>query len=81
MQGPSVMTGSAGYKPAPLHVAIPIFAATSLLFFFALYIILPVLRNRGLPWFAIYNAVLVLPTLLLVCAAFVAYRIEGHSFT
>jgi hypothetical protein len=75
------MTGSAGYKPAPLHVAIPIFAATSLLFFFALYIILPVLRNKGLPWFAIYNVVLVLPTLLLVCAAFVAYRIEGHSFT
>ena len=62
-------------------MAIPIFAATSLLFFFALYVLLPVLRNKGWSWFAIYNAVLVLPTLLLACAAFVGYRMEGRSFT
>jgi hypothetical protein len=78
--GSSRSAEASGFKPAPLRVAIPIFAVTSLLFFFALYIVLPVLRSRGLSWFAICNVVLVLPTLLLVCAAFVAYRIEGYSF-
>jgi membrane protease YdiL (CAAX protease family) len=70
-----------GLKPAPLSVAIPIFAGTSLLFFLALYVLLPALRNRGSSWFLIYNLVLVLPTLLLVCAALIAYRIEGRDFT
>jgi len=67
-------------KPAPLHIAIPIFAGTSLLFFVALHVVLPALRNRGLSWFTIYNLVLALPMLLLVCAALAAYALEGRSF-
>lgn len=68
-------------KPAPLALALPVFAGTSLLFFFTLYLVLPALRKFGLPWFVIYNLVLVLPTLLLVWAAVLAYRNEGRLFT
>ena len=77
----SCSTGASQLTPAPLRVAVPIFAATSLVFFFALYLVLPALRNRAFPWFAIYNIVLVLPTVLLVFAALVAYALEGRSFT
>jgi len=56
-------------KPAPLTSAIPIFAATSLLFFFNLYVALPYLRHKGVSWFCIYNLVLALPMFALVVFA------------
>jgi hypothetical protein len=65
-------------KPAPLRVAVPIFAATSLLFFSTLYVLLPALRNWGVSWFVTFNLVLALPMLLLLCAAFMAYALEGR---
>lgn len=74
----SKSTEKPNLKPAPLRFAVPIFAATSLLFFSALYILLPALRNRGLSWFVTFNLVLALPMLLLLCAAFIAYALEGR---
>jgi Type II CAAX prenyl endopeptidase Rce1-like len=68
-------------KPAPLVVAVPIFAATSLLFFFSLYVALPYSRKQGLSWFATYNLTLALPMFGLVFAALLAYRAECHTFT
>jgi CAAX prenyl protease-like protein len=64
-------------KPAPLRVAVPIFAATSLLFFLTLSILLPALRNRDVSWFTTFNLVLALPMLLLLFAAF---ALEGRCF-
>jgi len=68
-------------KPAPLTSAIPIFAATSLLFFFSLYVALPYFRHKGVPWFCTYNLVLALPMFALVVFALLAYRSEGRPFT
>jgi membrane protease YdiL (CAAX protease family) len=70
-----------GLTPAPLRVSVPIFAATSLLFFASLYVALPMLRRVGASWFLIYNLVLALPMMLLVLAAMAAFRTEGRAFT
>src|SRR5580704_1776846 len=72
---------ASGLTPAPLRVSIPIFAATSLLFFTSLYVVMPMHRRAGASWFLIYNVVLALPMLLLVVAALVAFRAEGREFT
>jgi len=61
-------------KPAPLSSAVPIFAATSLLFFVSLYVGLPYLRHEGVSWFWTYNLVLALPMFALVLFALLAYR-------
>ncbi len=53
-------------------------AASSLLFFLALYVGLPALRQAGASWFAAFNLVLALPTGLLGAAALVACRVEGY---
>jgi hypothetical protein len=45
----------------PLSTSVPIFAGTSLLFFFSLYVGLPYLLQKGVSWFSIYNLVLALP--------------------
>ena len=68
-------------RPAPLTSAILIFAATSLLFFFSLYVALPYLRHKGVSWFCTYNLVLALPMFALVVFALLAYRSEGRPFT
>ncbi len=52
-------------------------AASSLLFFLALYVGLPALRQAGVSWFVSFNLVLALPTGLLGAAALVACRLEG----
>jgi membrane protease YdiL (CAAX protease family) len=52
--------------PAPPWLAALIFAATSSLFFFSLYFVLPLLRARNVSWFACFNLVLALPMFLLV---------------
>jgi membrane protease YdiL (CAAX protease family) len=67
-------------KPAPLSTSVPIFAGTSLLFFFSLYVVLPYLVHKGLHWFSIYNLVLALPMFVLLAIAFLAYRGEGRPF-
>jgi hypothetical protein len=64
-------------RPAPLRVAVPLFAASSALFFMAFYVVLPVLRRAGFSWFATFNLVLALPTALLGVAAIGAGRLEG----
>src|SRR5580704_16718094 len=68
-------------KSAPLSTSIPIFAATSLLFFVSLYVLLPYLRQKGASWFLIYNLALALPMFALVACALLAYRAEGRQFT
>jgi len=67
--------------PAPLRVALPLFAASSGLFFMTLYILLPALLRAGASWFAAFNLALVLPMTLFVLAAFTACRLEGVPFT
>jgi membrane protease YdiL (CAAX protease family) len=68
-------------RPAPLSSAVPIFAATSLLFFISLYVGLPYLRHKGVSWFWTYNWVLALPMFALVLFALLAYWSEGRPFT
>ena len=68
-------------KPAPLSSSVPIFAGTSLLFFFSLYVGLPYLLHKGAPWFSIYNLVLALPMFVLLVIALLAYKSEGRPFT
>jgi hypothetical protein len=68
-------------KPAPLSSSVPIFAGTSLLFFFSLYVGLPYLLRKGVSWFSIYNLVLALPMFLLLAVALLAYKSEGRIFT
>jgi hypothetical protein len=63
---------------APLRLAVPIFMATSLLFFFSLYLGVPYLRRAGASWFTIFNLVLAVPMFILVLATFIAYRSEGR---
>jgi membrane protease YdiL (CAAX protease family) len=68
-------------KSAPLSTSVPIFAATSLLFFVSLYVLLPYLRHKGASWFLTYNLALALPMFALVACALLAYRAEGRQFT
>jgi hypothetical protein len=56
---------------------VPLFAASSALFFIAFYVVLPFLRRAGFSWFATFNLVLALPTALLGVAAIGACRLEG----
>ncbi len=56
-------------------------AASSLLFFLALYVALPALRHAGVSWFATFNLVLALPMALLGVAALVACRLEGYPLS
>jgi membrane protease YdiL (CAAX protease family) len=66
-------------SPAPPWQAALIFAATSLLFFFSLYFILPLLREKNVSWFACFNLVLALPMLLLVGFTLAACERERSS--
>lgn len=68
-------------KPAPLSRSVPIFAGTSLLFFFSLYVGLPYLHQKGVPWFSIYNLVLALPMFVLLAISLLAYKSEARPFT
>jgi hypothetical protein len=65
-------------KAAPLLVSIFFFSGSSLVFFLTLYIVLPRLRAANVPWFAVYNVVLVLSMLALLGAALIGYKMEGH---
>src|SRR5437773_2286803 len=56
-------------------------AASSLLFFLALYVGLPALRQAGVSWFATFNLVLALPLGLLGAAALVDCRLEGYGLS
>jgi hypothetical protein len=66
-------------KPAPLYEAATIFAATSLLFFACLYLLLPLLRLHHISWFTTYNLVLAAPMFMLVGCAFFGYHLEGRK--
>lgn len=68
-------------KPAPLSSSIPIFAGSSLLFFFSLYVGLPFLLRKGVSWFSIYNFVLALPMFVLLAVALLAYKLESRTLT
>jgi membrane protease YdiL (CAAX protease family) len=65
-------------RPATVYEAAIIFAATSLLFFACLYLLLPLLRVHHVSWFTTYNLVLAVPMFMLVGCAFVAYHLEGR---
>ena len=65
-------------KPAPVYEAAIFFAATSLLFFACLYLLLPWLRLHHICWFTTYNLVLAAPMFMLVGCAFLAYHLEGR---
>jgi membrane protease YdiL (CAAX protease family) len=67
-------------KPAPVYEAVIVFAATSLLFFACLYLLLPWLKLHHVSWFTTYNLVLAAPMFMLVGCAFVAYHLEGRRF-
>ena len=56
-----------------------IFAATSLLFFVCLYVMLPSLRRMQTDWFICFNLVLAMPMFVLVGLAFWAIKREGWS--
>ncbi|MDQ2833465.1 MAG: CPBP family intramembrane metalloprotease [Acidobacteriota bacterium] len=73
-------TAARPIPPARLPVAVAFFAASSLLFFFMLYRVLPALLHSEIAWFAAFNIVLVLPMVLLLVAALFAYRLEGRPF-
>jgi hypothetical protein len=62
-------------------LAVPIFAATSLLLFVSLNVGLPYLRHMWVSWFWTYNLVLALPMFALVLFALLVYRSEGRPFT
>jgi len=64
-------------RPAPVYEAAIIFAATSLLFFACLYLLLPLLRLHHISWFT-NNLVLAAPMFILVGCAFLAYHLEGR---
>jgi hypothetical protein len=55
-----------------------IFAATSLLFFVCLYVVLPSLRHLKTNWFVCFNLVLAMPMFVLVGLAFRAFQHEGY---
>jgi len=78
---PAPVTVDLPPKPAPLSSSVPIFAATSVLFFVSLYVGLPFLRHEGVSWFWTYNLTLALPMFALVLFALLAYRSEGRPFT
>jgi hypothetical protein len=61
-----------------VYEAAIIFAATSLLFFACLYLLLPLLRLHHISWFTTYNLVLAAPMFILVGCAFLAYHLEGR---
>jgi membrane protease YdiL (CAAX protease family) len=65
-------------KRASLYEAALFFAATSLLFFACLYLLLPFLRLHHISWFTTYNLVLAAPMFMLVGCAFLAYHLEGR---
>jgi membrane protease YdiL (CAAX protease family) len=65
-------------KPAPVYEAAIIFAATSLLFFACLYLLLPLLRLHHVSWFTTYNLVLAAPMFMLVGCAFLGYHLEDR---
>jgi hypothetical protein len=62
----------------PEDQAIFVFAATSLVFFAFLYILLPLLRRNNISWFACFNLTLAAPMFLLVACALLAYAWEGN---
>ena len=64
--------------PIPLYQAIFVFAATSLVFFAFLYVLLPLLRRHKVSWFACFNLTLAAPMFLLVACALLAYAWEGN---
>jgi len=68
-------------SPAPLHVALLFFAASSLLLFLALYVALPALLRAGASWFVSFNLTLALPMILLGATALIACRLEGVPFS
>lgn len=67
-------------KPAPLRVSLPLFAGSSLMFFFFLYFVLPRLWDSAVSEFTTCNVVLVVPMVLLLVASLVAYRLERRDF-
>ena len=73
--------GDLTLPPAPLRVALPLFAVSSLLFFLTFYLLLPVLLRAGVSRFVIFNLILVLPTTVLAIIALAACRFEGVRFT
>jgi membrane protease YdiL (CAAX protease family) len=64
--------------PMPLYQAALVFAATSLVFFGFLYVLLPLLRRNNVSWFACFNLTLAAPVFLLVACALLAYAWEGN---
>jgi len=76
-----VLTTSAWVlKPAPLRVSLPLFAGSSLVFFFFLYSVLPRLWGSAVSEFITFNVVLVFPMVLLLVASLAAYRLERRDF-
>src|ERR1700693_6072984 len=76
-----VVTASLGVlKPAPLRVSLPLFAGSSLMFFFFLYSVLPRLWGSAVSEFITFNVVLVFPMVLLLVASLGAYRLERRDF-
>jgi len=65
--------------PMPLYQAALVFAATSVLFFGCLYVVLPLLRRHNISWFASFNLALAAPMFLLVGCALFAYAREGNQ--
>jgi hypothetical protein len=64
--------------PMPLYQAALVFAATSLVFFGFLYVVLPLLRLNNISWFICFNLALAVPMFLLVACALLAYAWEGN---
>ena len=66
--------------PTPLYQAALVFAATSLLFFGCLYLLLPLLRRHNISWFASFNLALAAPMFLLVGCALFAMPWKATNF-
>lgn len=68
-------------KPLPFWQALLFFAIPALVLVFAVYWVLPSLAASGLPVFTAYMVALLIPLVLMLIAALVAYRLEGRPLT
>ncbi len=75
------MSNQATLKPMPLWKAILLFAATSALIYIAVYFFIPRLIAKELTFLQAYLICFYTPFAAIFVAAFVAFRIEGGTFS
>ncbi len=67
-------------RPITIARSIWFFLISSLLIYLGLYVFIPMLLNRGIPFAIGYFIFLYAPHVLLFCTALILYRKEGHNW-